>query len=485
MRVARILRSVPVSAWVCALVAVANAISWSFITPPFQAPDEPAHFAYVKQVAETGKRPTLAFQGGVSEEEAVTLTALHHSAVRLDATNEAIISPTEQAALERLLHRHYPADGSAFAGVATSEPPLYYALEAIPYLLGSGGTLLERLQLVRLFSALFAGLTALFAFLFVRETLPGVRWAWTVGALFVALSPLFGFMSGAVNPDSMLFAVSAALLYCFARAFARGMTTKLGIATGAVIATGLLTKLSFTGLVPGAFIGLGVLGVRSLRNPGRGRLRGTAIAAAIAVLPGIAYLIANGLAGHSLLGIYGSVAHSPSHGSVLEEVNYTWQLYLPRLPATRSFFPELFTTRQIWFDGYVGRLGWLDTYFPEWVYTFALVIAVSILGLCARALLASRAVLGARVAEIAVYASMLLGLMLIVALSGYQHAPRFAGYGQARYLLPVLPLLGAIVALAARGAGRRWGPVVGVAIVALGLSHEIFSQLQVIARYYG
>ena len=108
---------------------------------------------------------------------------------------------------------------------------------------------------MRLLSALMAGFTALFTFLFLREALPGVRSAWTVGALAVALSPLFGFMSGAVNPDAMLFAVSAALFFCLARAFRRGLSTRLAIGSGLVIATGFLTKLNFVGLAPGAFVG--------------------------------------------------------------------------------------------------------------------------------------------------------------------------------------------------------------------------------------
>jgi hypothetical protein len=46
-------------------------------------------------------------------------------------------------------------------------------------------------------------------------------------------------------------------------------------------------------------------------------------------------------------------------------------------------------------------------------------------------------------------------------------------------------LLGAVLALAARGAGRRFGPLIGVAIVVLVLGHDVFSQLLVAARYYG
>ena len=35
-------------------------------------------------------------------------------------------------------------------------------------------------------------------------------------------------------------------------------------------------------------------------------------------------------------------------------------------------------------------------------------------------------------------------------------------YLEFRYLLPLVALMGAALALAARGAGRRWGPVAGL-----------------------
>ena len=155
-----------------------------------------------------------------------------------------------------------------YAGVAASQPPLYYTLEAIPWGLGAGGTLLDRIELMRLLSALMAGLTALFTFLFVREALPRVSWAWAVGGLGVALVPLLGFMSGAVNPDSMLYAVTAALLYLLARAFRRGLTRTQAIALGALTAVGLMTKLNFVGVAPGALVGLTVLSVRARARRG-------------------------------------------------------------------------------------------------------------------------------------------------------------------------------------------------------------------------
>ncbi len=480
------LRRIPRAAWLCALVACLNAVCWSIVTPPFQVPDEPDHFAYVKQLAETGTLPSSGSEL-LSNEEMEVLEGLRNFQVRQEPQSHTIASQAEQDELQ-----HYLAiasatarTGSPAAGVATSQPPLYYALEAIPYSLAGGGTLLDRLQLMRLMSALFAGLTAMFVFLFVREALPAERWAWTVGGLAVALAPLLGFMSGAVNPDSLLFAVSAAVFYALARAFRRGLDTRWAAAIGVLTAIGFLTKVNFVGLAPGVLIGLLVLSIRAARVSGRSAYRLLALSVGIALSPVLLYASVNVLSDEPLLGVVSSALQT-AHGSILAEANYIWQLYLPRLPGTVSDFPGLFPARQLWFNGYVGLYGWLDTPFPGWLDTVALIPATAIVLLCARALLLGRAVLRARATELAVYAVMALGLLLLIGADSYRSFPATdAEYAQARYLLPMLALLGAALALAARGAGRRWGPVVGALIVVLFVAHDLFSQLQVVARFYG
>jgi len=81
---------------------------------------------------------------------------------------------------------------------------------------------------------------------------------------------------------------------------------------------------------------------------------------------------------------------------------------------------------------------------------------------------------------------MAIGVMTLVGAASYSGFPaRDAEFAEARYLLPMLPLLAAVLAMAARGAGRRWGPPVGALIVVLFLAHDIFSQLLVVSRYYG
>jgi 4-amino-4-deoxy-L-arabinose transferase-like glycosyltransferase len=472
------------AAWLCAFVACLSAACWSLITPAFQAPDEQDHYAYVALLAQTGRPPSSSDE--VDEpEELAALIGLRYLQLRHQPRNHAIASTAEQETLESNLasvgERHYPG-GIAAAGVASSEPPLYYALETIPYRLA--GSVLGRLPLMRLLSALMAAVTALFAYLFVRETLPGVEWAWIVGGLGVALVPLLGFMSGAVNPDSMLFAVSAVLFYTLARAFRRGLTTRLAFAIGAVIAVGMATKLNFIGLLPGALAGLIMLSARATRTSGHRLHRLAGLACAVAGVPAALYAILYALSGDPPLGS-ASGALAGVHLS-LGELGYMWQLYLPRLPGTVNDFPGLFTTRQLWFDGYVGLYGWFDTTFPGWVYDAALVPAGLIAALCIREFVAARAALRDRLAELATYALMAVGLMALIGLASYADFPtRSAEFAETRYLLPLLPLLGAVLALAARAGGERWGRAFGALIVVLFFAHDLFSQLLVVSRFYG
>jgi hypothetical protein len=481
-----VLRRIPTAAWACMLVAFLSAACWSFITPPFQVPDEPAHFAYAQQLAETGQLPSSSAEQ-YSPEEMAVLQGLRQGDVKQSPQERSISSPAEQERLQSALAASLSRKSAGDAGVARSEPPLYYALETIPYALGAGGTLLDSLELMRLLSALMAGITALFVFLFVREALPGVRWAWTVGGLGVALVPLLGFMSGAVNPDSMLFAVSAALLYCLAHAFRCGLTSRSACTIGVVLAFGLLTKLNFIGLLPGAVLGLVLLARAAARTYGPNAYRWLAFALAIGAAPALLYVLVNAVSGHPTLGVVSSGAGlTRHHGSLLGEIAYIWQLYLPRFPGMPHDFPGYSTTRQIWFNGYVGLYGWFDTTFPAWVYDAALLPTGAIALLCARALVVGRAALWGRAGELLVYAAICTGLMVLVGADSYLEFPETAAeYGQARYLLPLLPLLGAVLALAARGAGRRWGPATGAVILVLFFGHDLFSQLQVIARYYG
>jgi hypothetical protein len=489
----RTLWRIPRAAWTCALIASLSAACWSVITPPFQATDEPSHFAYAQHLAETASLPNP--NAGLSRELEAVMRGLHQQQVQWHPEVKTIPSQSAQLRLQEDLALPLSRTKPEGAGVASSEPPLYYALEAIPYDIGSSVTLLDQLELMRLLSALMAGLTALFVFLFVRELLPATPWAWTVGGLSTALFPLLGFTSGVVTPDAMLCAVSAALFYCLARAFGRGLTPKRATVIGTLIAVGFLTKVNFLGLVPGMMLGLLVLAFRGIPDDTRtDRTRhafgSMALAMAIGVSPVCAYVLDNLLNGHHTLGIVSSTVHSMSGqrsvlGRISDDISYIWQFYLPRLPGMTRYFPGVSTTRQLWFNRTVGLYGWLDTTFPQWVCTIALIPAGGIALLGLRSLVTQRAAIRAHLPELFVYLAISAGLMALLGLDAHQKGLVEPGWAQPRYLLPLLPVGAVIVAIAARGAGRRWGPAVGALVVVLFLAHDIFSQLLVVARFYG
>jgi hypothetical protein len=487
------LRRVPRTAWVCALIALLNAGAWSFLTPPFQAPDELDHFAYVQLLAETGKPPSKP-SFGFSEEERVALAQLKQQG-HLATSHIGVWSTAEQQSLERLLDARPSRAGSGAAGTAAAQPPLYYALETIPYSIARGGSLLERMTLMRLLSALLAAVTAFFAYLFVREALPGVRWAWTVAGLATALQPMLGYISGSINADALLFPTSAALLYCIARGFRRELTPALAVAIGAAVAIGVLTKLTFAALLPAVAIALVGMAIRQEPDSKLRALRLPGIAVGVALVPILfeAWLSATAWDRDRLGGpITGATAFgsaSGKGGSLLDKLNYVWQFYLPRLPGTADTLPGEWSTRDGWAYSFVGQFGYTGSKPPRWVLEPVLLAAVAAIALSVRALIQGQEKLRARALEFAVYGLMVVGIAVGIAVAAYgaeQSLRQGGGYlFQARYFFPLAALMAGVVALAARGAGRRVGPAIGAAIVMLVLAHNLLSQVTALAHWYG
>jgi predicted membrane protein DUF2142 len=478
--------SLRATAGAIALVAVLNAAAWSLITPPFQVPDETVHVAYAQEIGEAARPPVRRGPqlAAFSPELRTAMLATRAETGGFVIEGAGVWTPTEARVLKRLLSRPLPTRGNGDAGESDPEPPLYYALAAVPYRLLHGGTLLTRMAGMRLLSALLAGVTAAFAFLFVRECLPERPWTWSVGGLVAAFVPMFGFVSGGVHPDALLFAVSAALLYCLARASRRGMTWRHARWIGAVIAVGVLSKLNFYSLLPGALVATVLLARRSERR-WSGRVAGCAAAAAGPAV--VAFLVLKGLD----TGVWGRPwlpEHRPFippyRGSLLYSASFVWGLFLPPLPGMTHVFPTD-VGYEAWFRTFVGDFGSVTIPLPTWAYHLALAIFALLLVLAGRALVAARAALRRRWGEALGYVLMIGGLLGLIAYTlKHGWVPGMFAAAQGRYLLPFLALFAAFVALAARGAGERWGRPVGATLVIVAIGWSLLGQLVAIAGFY-
>jgi hypothetical protein len=484
-----LVRRVPRVAWLCAFVALANGLAWSLIVPPFEVPDENAHYAYVAQVAERGTLPHPGPPAGpLSPAEDATLATIRFYEMVGEPHNPAPFSALQQDAIEQVAREPLATRGDGDALTATNNPPLYYVLEAIPYKLGSSGTVLDRLALMRVLSALMGAVTVLLVYLFLMELLPGRRWAWSVGALAVAFQPLFGFMSGGVNSDNLIYLTAAGTLWGVARMFRRGLTPASGALIGAFLGAGLVTKFTLLGFLPAAALALALGLWRAWPGRRAGALRGAAWAVGLIAVPVLVYLALNHLVWKRgsvpAIGGVSSVSPTGQHFSFSGELSHIWQLFLPPLPGMRRQFSYL-PLAHTWLKGFVGRFGWLDYTFPGWVYNAALGVMLLVCALAVVELVRRRSALGGRLGELAVYVLALVGLCVEIGVESYREAILTGGvFEQARYLLPLLCLYAAIVALATRAGGRRFGPAIGAAIVTIAIGHDLFSQAITIARYY-
>jgi 4-amino-4-deoxy-L-arabinose transferase-like glycosyltransferase len=298
---------------------------------------------------------------------------------------------------------------------------------------------------------------------------------------------LLGYVSGAINPDVMLVTLSTAGFYFLARGFRRGLTARLAIALGVVIALGLLTKVNFLGIAPGFVLGVLVLAWREGRRSRADALRRLGLAGAIAFSPAVIYIAINLIEGRPGLGIISSaIQDTGAHAHLPAELSYIWQRYLPHLPGMTIYFPGSFPLRDVWFNGFLAYYGWEDVFFSDWLNRLALIPALLIGLLGVRGLYVGRSRLRAHGGDLLVYTMMGVGMLVLMGADAYLEYPNIVfGYRSPRYLLPMLALACLVPALAARGAGRRWGRVAGVLIVCAFLAHDLFSQLLMVSNYYG
>jgi len=479
------LRRVPRAAWLCTLVAVLNGVVWSIVVPPLQSFDETVHVYYGQYLAETRKTPRPITGSVLSDDENTVVYGVRLFDVVGNGTGRPPWTALEDAGLDAALAKGPGRVSEGASGGVGLYPPGYYALGSLAYLATPSDSMLDRMAAMRLVSALLAGLAVLFTFLFLRELLPRSPWTWTVGALAVALQPLFGFMSGVFNPDMGVVAAACAVFFLLARAFHRGLGLPLAVGIGLAAAAGVLAKLAMVGLIPGVLLGGVLLAARDRRW--RPLLAG---AAAFAVPLGL-YAVVNvtrfdrpalpfgggGEAGG------GGGAVGPA-GNFREMLVYIWQDFLPRLPFMEDRFSD-FPLWDRWIVGWVGRFGWGDYGFPKWVSVVVMGLLVVLLALAvAAALRGDRPAVRARWREWVTYLTMAAGLLGLLAYTGYTYTRATGnGFEQGRYLLPLLPLYAAVVAAGVRALGRRAGPVAGAALVALCVGWSGWALILTVERF--
>jgi hypothetical protein len=476
-----------------ALIAFANAGCWALITPAFNSPDEPEHFAYAQYFAETGHAPARVPDGraAYSTDQTLALNAVDaYSQVNLPETRPPWLA-SEQASWKRLRSStpHPANNGGGPTTAASTHQPAYYALLAPAYRAVSSQSPFSQLTAVRLVSALLGALVAVCAFGVVRELLPEQRVAAIAAGLLVAFQPMFGFISGAVNNDNGINAAAALSLYLLIRALRRGFTWRLGLALGLTLASAPLMKQTGWEIYPAIVVGLLGIAWRSRRafDP----RAWVALAAAFAGLRGAWAALqsvfyptvaghASGAGGVAATSALSQAEHMPGRFLV-----YLWELFLPRLGFMGSLFPPGWPFRAIYVIRGWGAFGWYTWVFPNWVYLVIILATGAVAVLAMSTAVRERVAAMTRAVEIAVI--LLFPVCVLVAVEAAFFAPsgrRDVVAEQGRYIFPAIAALAAIVAGSTFGLGRRWQvPLATTLVVAMiGLSYA--SQLLTLNSFF-
>lgn len=482
---------------VIVLLAFLNAASWALITPAFNAPDEPDHFAYAQYLATTGHAPPHSenTRPSYSIAETLALNAVDiYSQVALPEARPPWLA-LEQGRWERLQASAHPSssDGGGTTAAASTHQPAYYLLLAPAYEATSSQSPFSQLTAMRLVSALLGALVALCAYGIVRELLPRQRLAAAAAGLLVAFQPMFGFISGAVNNDNGVNALAALSLYLVIRSLRRGPTWALGLALGATAAIApLMKETGYEIYVP---VAVGLLGVAWGNRRGGDARRlamfiGGLVCAFLAVRGGWRLLQpvfypsvashSTAAGGISATGVLGVAEQYPTRFLV-----YLWELFLPRLPFMGEHFPPGWPFKAIYVVRGWGAFGWYVWEFPNWVYQVILVAMGAVGGLALRCLWRWRAAVWAHRFEFAVIA--LFPICTLVAVEAAFFEPvdsRTAFAEQGRYIFPAISALAAIVAVSTFGLGRRWHATLATVLVVAVMGMSYASQWLTLGSFF-
>ncbi|MCC6189004.1 MAG: glycosyltransferase family 39 protein [Anaerolineales bacterium] len=391
-------------------------------TPAWQAPDEPAHYNYIRHLVEQRALPVL--QPGDYDE----------------------------AYLNRLKAERFPPDlPVASLRYEAWQPPLYYLLAAPVFAL-TGGDLLS----VRLLTLLLGAGVVILTWHLARLLFPNALGLAPAAAGFAAFLPQHVAMLAAANNDALAEVWTAAGLWLCLQALlapssaARPARWRLGV----VLGLGFLTKLSTYPLA-------GLMGVTLLLLARRERWAPRRLAGAAAQVFVPAVLLGSLWWGRNLA-VYGGL---DCLGLQRHDEVVVGQLRTGDALAVWGTAGYIQRFLQTTFQSFWGQFGWMGVVMDRRVYwallAFTLLVVTGLVGAFARR---RRTGLSPAQRDAAVLAVVAVLLALAVYLYYNLTFVQFQG----RYLYPALPLLAVGTAIGLRGwaqwmsasaarLGRRWG----------------------------
>jgi 4-amino-4-deoxy-L-arabinose transferase-like glycosyltransferase len=484
--------------WIYVL-ALLNAASWSLISPPFQAPDEVDHFAYVQSVAENGLKPSPYVNAPQPRWSDAETDALLGTDLLTDHQANDTRAPglsADVSGYRRLsMDGHARQDNGGGNETTASYGPLYYLALTPGYFAAPRGSVFTQLGLMRLISAIIGALAAMFAFLLVQELVPRRPWAAVLAGLLVAFHPMYGFLSGALNNDIGLDAGAAAVAWLLVRLLRRGLRTRELVGVGVLLGTLPFVKDSAYYLLPlAAFAVLVALWRAEAWKAGRRLANGRRIGVLLAAFV-VPYVLASVLdhamspaapvgGGVNVAATPGGALSAALHAP-LSYLTYLWEVFLPRISGMAPHFVGTgYPAQTIFIRRGWAAFGWYDTFFPGWVYRLLDVAMLGALVFGVVSLVRNWAWFRRRIPETSLV--ILFPIVIIAAFEAvfYTGSARSVIAEMGRYTFPALAPLAAMAVGALWALRRSWVLPAGALLLSAILAFSYASQLLTFTAFF-
>lgn len=428
--------------------------------PKWNAPDEPAHFTYVRHLATTGTFPVLE-PGDYDQEYLAKLTTAQFP---------------DSLPIDKLRYESH-------------QPPLYYLLGAGLYRLVDGMTLRLQVLALRGLSILFGALFILAVYALARATLVQRPLVALGAAAFVAGVPMQLAISAAVENDSLSELVLTLSLLVLVGGLRWGFGRSRCLLLGLLLGLSLLTKMTIYGALPLALVALWLRWRHERLGGDAPEFAPGAVVALVQARP-----IAVGAFLRQLTLIYGVALVVSSWWFVRNALTYGWMDPLiqnrhvtvvigqPRTAYTWAAAEYLVTTT---FQSFWAQFGWMGVLVDRRLYQALLALTVVAgLGLALWLYRAARGREG--LDQAAVRSLWLLALCFAVTLGEFLYYNLTFVQAQGRYLFPALGPIGLffVLGLLALAPRKLAVPTVGGLYLAL-LALDWICLFRFVAPYFG
>ncbi len=429
-----------------------SSVTYSVVVPLWEAPDELAHFSYVAHLVKNRSLPRQ--QSGVTD-------ASHHPPLYYIVA--ALVSSVADYSNPTGSFRSNPQFVWGQGDGHDPNAALHHTDETFPY----RGVALAA-HLARGVSVAAGAATVVCTYAIARRLAGQSSTLGLLAATFVAFNPQFLFISGSINPDSMVAMISTIALWQLLRTFERPMRWEGWALTGLLCGFAVLTKSS--AVIITAMTGLMLILSAYLHRSWRMLWQGVpAFGAAFVVISGWWF----------------------ARNWILYGDPLGWQVFLSNWTAVRRYGPVTWPTVRefvsVQFRSYWATFGWMTIPAPGWYYR-----AVQIA--CGMSLLGWMRGLRQGCREGIPHFGMRepLSLIALVVYPLLQEAFQFrsifmfdGSWYQGRYLFPAIAAISTLLALGLRNLIPNRAMSIATGVLAVGLmTSAIFMPLKVIHPVY-